>query len=153
MPQISLHSPLGDLSVSAEDDKIVALDWGWGRDQTPTPLLKEALRQLNAYFDGKLHAFDLPLDPFGTAFEKGVWRQMCRIPYGHVLRYGDVAKTLKSSARAVGAACGRNPIPVIIPCHRIVGAAGLGGYSGAGGPETKAALLRIEDADYIRRLL
>ena len=153
MPQLSLHSPVGDLSVSAEDGRIVAVDWGWGRDQAATPLLKEAVKQLNAYFDGKLTAFDLPLSPFGSAFEKSVWRQMCKIPYGDVRRYGEVAKTLKSSARAVGTACGRNPIPIIIPCHRIVAAAGIGGYSGAGGNDTKVALLRLEDADYIRRLL
>ncbi len=153
MPQMSLHSPVGDLSVSAENDMIVALDWGWGRDQTPTPLLKDALKQLNAYFDGKLKAFNLPLDPAGTAFEKRVWGEMCKIPLGEVLRYGDVAKKLKSAARAVGTACGRNPIPIIIPCHRIVAASGLGGYSGAGAAETKVALLRLEGADYIRRLL
>jgi methylated-DNA-[protein]-cysteine S-methyltransferase len=66
MPQLSLHSPVGDLSLSEEDGALVALDWGWGRDQTPTPLLKEAVRQLNAYFDGKLTGFDLPL--FKNAF-------------------------------------------------------------------------------------
>jgi methylated-DNA-[protein]-cysteine S-methyltransferase len=151
--QISLHSPLGDLSLSEDDGAIVALDWGWGRDQCATPLLKEAVRQLHAYFDGALKKFDLPLNPYGSSFEKNVWRRMCKIPYGEVLRYGEVAKTLGSSARAVGTACGRNPIPIIIPCHRIVAASGLGGYSGAGGGETKVALLRIEDADYIRRLI
>ncbi len=153
MAQISLHSPFGDLSLSEDDGAIVALDWGWGRDQCTTPLLKEAARQLHAYFDGVLKKFDLPLNPYGSSFEKNVWRQMCKIPYGGVLRYGEVAKKLGSSARAVGTACGRNPIPIIIPCHRIVAASGLGGYSGAGGGETKVALLRIEDADYIRRLV
>lgn len=153
MAQLSLHSPLGELSLSEDDGAIVALDWGWGRDQCTTPLLRTAVRQLNAYFDGTLKKFDLPLNPFGSAFEKSVWQQMCKIPYGDVLRYGEVAKKLGSSARAVGTACGRNPIPIIIPCHRIVAVAGLGGYSGAGGNDTKVALLRIEDADYIRRLL
>jgi len=147
MPQLSLHSPVGDLSLSQDEDAIVALDWGWGRDQTPTPLLKEAVKQLNAYFDGKLTDFDLPLAPFGTAFQKRVWQQMCKIPYGKTRTYGKVAGKLKSGARPVGTACGRNPIPIIIPCHRILGTATLGGYSGAGGLETKVALLRLEGVE------
>ncbi len=147
MPQLSLHSPVGDLSLSQDEDAIVALDWGWGRDQTPTPLLKEAVKQLNAYFDGKLTGFDLPLAPFGTAFQKRVWQQMCKIPYGKTRTYGEVAEKLKSGARPVGTACGRNPIPIIIPCHRILGTATLGGYSGAGGLETKVALLRLEGVE------
>jgi methylated-DNA-[protein]-cysteine S-methyltransferase len=147
MPQLSLHSPVGDLSLSEEDGALVALDWGWGRDQTPTPLLKEAIRQLNAYFDGKLTDFDLPLAPFGTAFQKRVWQQMRKIPYGKTRTYGALAEKLKSGARPVGTACGRNTIPIIIPCHRVVGTSTLGGYSGAGGLETKAALLRLEGAE------
>ncbi len=144
MPQLSLHSPFGDLSISEDDGAIVALDWGWGRDQTPSPLLKDAVKQLNAYFDGKLTAFDLPLAPFGTAFQKSVWQQMRKIPYGKTCTYGAMAGRLKSEARPVGTACGKNPIPIIIPCHRVVGTATLGGYSGAGGLETKVALLRLE---------
>lgn len=144
MPQLSLHSPFGDLSISEDDGAIVALDWGWGRDQTPSPLLKDAVKQLNAYFDGKLTAFDLPLAPFGTAFQKSVWQQMRKIPYGKTRTYGAMAGRLKSEARPVGTACGKNPIPIIIPCHRVVGTATLGGYSGAGGLETKVALLRLE---------
>jgi len=144
MPQLSLHSPFGDLSISEDDGAIVALDWGWGRDQTSSPLLKDAVKQLNAYFDGKLTAFDLPLAPFGTAFQKRVWEQMCKIPYGKTRTYGTMATSLKSGARPVGTACGKNPIPIIIPCHRVVGTGTLGGYSGAGGLETKVALLRLE---------
>jgi len=147
MPQLSLHSPVGDLSLSEEDGALVALDWGWGRDQTPTPLLKEAVRQLNAYFDGKLTGFDLPLAPFGTAFQKRVWQQMRKIPYGKTRTYGALAEKLKSGARPVGTACGRNTIPIIIPCHRVIGTATLGGYSGAGGLDTKVALLRLEGVE------
>lgn len=147
MPQISLHSPVGDLSVSQEDDAIVAVDWGWGRDQTPTPLLKDAVKQLHAYFDGKLETFDLPLRPHGTDFQQRVWRAMIKIPYGKVRTYGDLALKLKSGARPVGTACGRNPIPIIIPCHRVLGTQSLGGYSGEGGLETKLALLTLENAD------
>lgn len=145
MPQLSLHAPVGDLSVSEEDGFIVALDWGWGRDQSPTPLLTEASRQLNAYFDGELTRFDLPLKPTGTAFQQHVWKSMLKIPYGRTRTYGELASMLNSSAQAVGGACGRNPLPILIPCHRVVATNGaLGGYSGGGGLETKTALLRLE---------
>ena len=152
MPQRSLHSPIGDLTVSEEDGMIVSVDWGWGAQQSDTPLLAEAVRQLHAYFDGDLTAFDLPLAPPGTTHQKTVWRAMYAIPYGHTWTYGDLATASGSVARAVGAACGANPIPVIIPCHRVLAAGGpkghlkLGGYSGDGGIETKAALLRLEGA-------
>lgn len=144
MPQISLHSPIGDLTVSAEDEQIVALDWGWGRDQEPTPVLERARAQLEDYFDGKLTRFDLPLRPEGTSFHRAVWKIMCEIPAGSVLTYGEISKRLNVSARSVGTACGRNPIPVIIPCHRVIGTAGIGGYSGDGGVDTKLVLLRLE---------
>lgn len=147
MAQLSLHSPVGDLSMSQDGDSIVALDWGWGRDQSPTPLLREAIKQLNAYFDAKLTAFDLPLLPTGTDFQRRVWRHMAKIPYGKVRTYGALAAALGSGARPVGTACGRNPIPIIIPCHRVVAGAGLGGYSGAHGLETKLALLTLENSD------
>jgi len=145
MPQLSLHSPVGDLTISVEDDKIVAVDWGWGRDQTPTPLLREAKKQLEDYFDGKLRKFDLPLAPTGSAFQKNVWKAMCKIPYGNTATYGDLAARLDSSARSVGTACGRNPLPILVPCHRVVAAGNrLGGYSGDGGGKTKLTLLRLE---------
>jgi len=149
VPQISLHSPLGDISISEDDGAIVAIDWGWGRDQMPTPLLKDAAKQLNAYFDGTLKAFDLPLRPYGTAFQQRVWKQMLKIPFGKTLTYGEMAEKLKSGARPVGTACGRNPIPILIPCHRVVAASGLGGYSGDGGLETKVALLALENANIV----
>lgn len=149
MPQLSLHSPIGDLTVSTEDEHIVALDWGWGRDQDETPVLLRAKEQLEDYFDGKRGTFDLPLRPEGSAFYRAVWKIMCEIPAGQVLTYGEISKRLiakhtGANARAVGTACGRNPIPVIIPCHRVIGAAGLGGYSGDGGTDTKLVLLRHE---------
>ena len=146
MPQLSLHSPVGDLTISAENDKIVAVDWGWGRDQDATPLLRDAKKQLEAYFDGRLKKFDLPLAPNGSDFQKQVWRAMVKIPYGKTATYGAIAERLDSSARSVGTACGRNPLPVLIPCHRVVAAGGgLGGYSGDGGLKTKTALLRLEN--------
>jgi methylated-DNA-[protein]-cysteine S-methyltransferase len=147
MPQLSMHSPVGDLSISQEDGAIVSLDWGWGSIQDETTLLAKARDQLNAYFDGAATSFALPLIPLGTPFQQKVWAAMRRIPYGQTTTYGDMAKELGSAARAVGGACGRNPLPILIPCHRVLGADGrLGGYSGDGGLETKTALLRLEGA-------
>lgn len=147
MPQLSMHSPLGDLAISEDDGAVVAIDWGWGRDNTKTPLLTEAKRQLEAYFDGKLKDFDLPLRAPGSAFQQRVWRAMAKIPYGVMLSYGDLAKKIGSAPRAIGGACGSNPIPIIVPCHRVVGAGNrLHGYSGAGGLDTKMALLKLEGA-------
>ena len=147
MPQLSFHSPVGELTVSEEDGVIVSLDWGWAKDNKSTPLLRKAKQQLDQYFDGKRMDFDLPLSPAGTLFQKKVWRLMSKIPYGHTKTYGDVAKALKSAARAVGGACGANHIPIIIPCHRVLGSNGaLGGYSGDGGLDTKTALLKLEGA-------
>lgn len=144
MPQLSFHAPIGDLTISEENGVVVSIDWGWGQDQDATPLLKEARAQLVDYFDGHRQDFSLPLDPHGTAFQKRVWAAMQDIPFGQVLTYGQVAKNIGSAARAVGMACGANPIPIVIPCHRIVAASGLGGYSGDGGLDTKQALLDLE---------
>lgn len=147
MPQLSMHSPIGDLSLAEEDGKIVSLDWGWGSEQSSTPVLAEARRQIDAYFDGELRDFSLPLAPVGTDFQKSLWMALGDIPYAQTITYGELAAKIHTSPRAAGVACGANPIPLIIPCHRVVGAAGqLGGYSGDGGVETKAALLRLEGA-------
>ncbi|MFC0410265.1 methylated-DNA--[protein]-cysteine S-methyltransferase [Roseomonas elaeocarpi] len=147
MPQLTLHTPLGEITLSEDEGALVALDWGRGRDQDATPLLREARAQLHDWFDGKRVDFDLPLRPHGTAFQGRVWDVMRAIPPGETLTYGAVAAQLNSSARAVGMACGANPIPIIIPCHRVVAASGrLGGYSGEGGGGTKRFLLRLEAA-------
>ncbi|MDE2007290.1 MAG: methylated-DNA--[protein]-cysteine S-methyltransferase [Rhodospirillales bacterium] len=144
MPQLSLHSPIGDLTVSEEAGAIVALDWGWGRDQTETALLIRARAQLFAYFDGARTGFDLPLAPAGTAFQRLVWNALLTIPFGATWTYGALARAVGSVPRAVGQANGANPIPILIPCHRVVAADGPGGYSGGDGPATKAALLALE---------
>lgn len=147
MPHLTLHSPLGELTVFEEDGSIVALEWGRGAGKgEATPLLAAAKRQLDAYFDDAASGFDLPLAPAGTAFRKRVWDAMLGIAPGRTRRYGELADALGSSARAVGTACGANPIPIIIPCHRVVGAASLGGYSGGEGAETKRVLLAHEQA-------
>jgi methylated-DNA-[protein]-cysteine S-methyltransferase len=145
MPQLSLHSPIGDLTLSEEDGCLVAVDWGWGCLQEPTPLLEAAKGQLEEYFDGRRRDFDLPLAPHGTAFQRRVWDALRTIPYGEVRRYSQLAATLGSAPRAIGTACGRNPLPIIIPCHRVVAmGGGLGGYSGMDGIETKRSLLALE---------
>ncbi len=144
MSQISMHAPIGDLTISAEDNIIVSLDWGWAQEQNTNTLLQDAKSQLNDYFDGLRKNFDLLLEPPGTNFQLRVWSMMEQIPYGKTITYGEIAKALGSSARAVGMACGANPIPVIIPCHRVVAANDMGGYSGDGGVETKRALLHLE---------
>lgn len=145
MPQLSLHTPLGEITVSEEDGAIVALDWGRGSEQESTPLLREARDQLHDYFDGKRVTFQLPLAPHGTPYQRRVWDALTRIPPGETRSYLDIAQELASGPRAVGQANGRNPIPIIIPCHRVVAADGaLGGYSGDGGPVTKRYLLDLE---------
>lgn len=142
-------TPLGWLRVIEAEGRIVRLQWRDGAgsaEAPPAPLLAEAGRQLAAYLDGGLTDFDLPLAPAGSDFQRSVWREMTRIPYGEVLTYGEMAARSGGVARAVGGACGANPIPVIIPCHRVVAGAGLGGYSGRGGLETKRRLLVLEGA-------
>ena len=144
MPQRSLHTPVGDITVSEEDGAIVALDWGWARDQGDSALLRQAKEQLDAYFDGTLTAFALPLAPQGTPFRQKVWRALCGIPYGETRTYKDIVAVAGGSPRAVGQANGHNPIPLIIPCHRVVAIGHLGGYSGGDGLETKRWLLDLE---------
>lgn len=149
MPQLCMHSSVGDLTVTEEDGEIISLDWGWVPEewQTETPLLTEAIDQLNDYFDGVRIDFDLPLNPPGSDFQKQVCFAMKAIPGGQTKSYGDIAKELESSAQAVGNACGLNPIPVIIPCHRVLAAGKeMGGFSGQGGVETKKILLQLEGA-------
>lgn len=153
VPQLSLHSPVGDISVSEEDGAVVAVDWGWGSEQHATSLLRRAREQLHAYFDGELTAFDLPLAPVGSAYRQRVWQALCAIPYGATRSYLDIAHAAGGSPRSVGQANAGNPIPIIIPCHRVVLAPGrlprgatthLGGYSGGDGLVTKRWLLALE---------
>ena len=146
MPQLSLHTPVGDITVFEEDGAIVSIDWGWVAEQTPNALLRRAEDQLQAYFDGELTAFDLPLAPFGTPYRQKVWRALIDIPYGATRTYGDIAAVAGGSARSVGQANGSNPIPLIIPCHRVVAGSHLGGYSGGDGLGTKRWLLALEGA-------
>jgi methylated-DNA-[protein]-cysteine S-methyltransferase len=141
---LSLHTPVGDLTVFEEDGAIVSLDWGWVSVQDPSPLLREAESQLQAFLDGDLKTFDLPLAPAGTPYRQKVWRALMDIPYGETRTYGQIVAVAGGSARSVGQANGSNPIPLIIPCHRVVAGSHLGGYSGGDGLETKRWLLGLE---------
>jgi methylated-DNA-[protein]-cysteine S-methyltransferase len=144
----SIKSPLGDLTLFADEDAITVLEFGKATGGEGSPLLNEAIDQLAAYFSGRLKTFDLPLNAKGTEFQKAVWKLMIEIPYGYTRSYGDLAKDLKSAARAVGGACGKNPIPIIVPCHRILAANHqIGGFSGGTGTDTKISLLRLEGVD------
>ena len=114
-------------------------------EEEETPLLREAARQLKEYFSGVRHAFDLPLRPSGTEFQKQVWLALCGIPYGETVTYGQIAAAVgrPRGTQAVGQAVGANPIPFLIPCHRVVGKNGkLTGF--ALGLELKEALLKLE---------
>ena len=145
MQELSVHSPLGPLTVTEQDGAVVALGWGRSRRSQETGLLCLARDQLGEYFDGRRSEFDLPLEPSGTPFQRSVWSALLDIPHGSTESYAGVARTIGSGARAVGGACARNPIPILIPCHRVLGSNGaLGGYSGAEGIESKRYLLRLE---------
>ncbi|MCA0305354.1 MAG: methylated-DNA--[protein]-cysteine S-methyltransferase [Proteobacteria bacterium] len=150
-----VESPVGRLALEADHDVVTRLRWasaGEGDGATvaaggaaPTPVLRETARQLELYFARRLTRFDLPLAARGTDFQKRVWAAMAEIPYGETATYGGLAAMLGSGPRAVGMACGRNPIPIVVPCHRVLASGGReGGFSGGRGLPTKRQLLAIE---------
>lgn len=139
-------TPVGPLSADTDGAAITRLVWGDGGNLTEGPLATGFAQQMAAYFAGDLQRFDLPLAPRGSAFQQDFYAALCAIPYGETRTYGALAKGLGVSAQAIGQACGANPIAILIPCHRVLAANGLGGYSGAGGIEAKVALLRLEGA-------
>ncbi|MBQ9179965.1 MAG: methylated-DNA--[Firmicutes bacterium] len=154
---IKYKSPIGNIIVAEEGGKLIALVFnnqkyekehlaGEGTEKE-TPILKKTRTWLDKYFAGKNpDVSKLPLNPAGTDFQKKVWKQLEKIPYGKTVTYGDIAKKIKSTPRAVGSAVGRNPISIIIPCHRVIGADGsLTGY--AGGVPKKKKLLKLECID------
>lgn len=147
MAHLVIASPLGPLTVFDDAEALVALEWGKAPLGESSALLEEAKKQLDAYFAGRLARFDLPTRSVGTDFQRKVWKAMGRIPFGRTKTYGELARALGSAARAVGGACGANPLPIIVPCHRVVGADHrLTGYSGGEGIDTKRFLLRHEGA-------
>ena len=147
METLSFESPVGPLTLTSQNGVVTSLSWKKGKSANPGPVLKKARQQLEEFFTGKRQAFDLPLAPQGTAFQQKVWEKLRNIPFGTTLTYGGLAKALKSGPRAVGGACGRNPLPILIPCHRVLGKGNtLNGYSGGNGLSTKKILLDLEGA-------
>ena len=143
-----MDTPIGTLWLDADGAGLssIAFDGPVG-SHSDDPLLREAASQLRAYFAGALTRFDLPLSPRGTEFQRRVWDAVARVPYGTTTTYSAVAAALArpTACRAVGAANGRNPLPIVVPCHRVIGASGaLTGYGG--GLERKRALLDLEAA-------
>ena len=148
--QAVVAAPGFALGVQCDDDEITAIEFLEPRpEQAPSsPLAAEAVRQLRAYLADPDFVFGLPLKPAGTAFQRRVWTQIAAIPPGHTETYGQVAKNLNNAPRAVGQACGSNPYPVVVPCHRIVATGGgLGGFARERGGfllDVKRWLLRHE---------
>ena len=149
----TVSTPLGDITAVADDagltQVILAGDDGSVLAEATEggPIADAAAAQLAEYFAGERMAFDVPLAPEGTEFQQTVWKALGDVPFGTTATYGEIARAIGqlTATRAVGAANGRNPIPIIIPCHRVIGASGeLTGYSGGGGIETKRRLLDHE---------
>ena len=147
-PAITIESPLGPITVTERDGAIADITigaLGAAPDNCASPLLNTARQQLTAYFAGERTAFDLPLAPPHSSFQGRIRAAMLAIPYGETRSYGTLAATLGSAARAVGQACGGNPIPIVVPCHRVLAAGGaLGGFSAGDGVATKRWLLAHE---------
>lgn len=142
-----LDTPLGRIGLRERNGAIVRLFWDGPPDGPQTPLLRRAADQIQEYFAGSRREFDLPLAPAGSDFQRAVCDLMRAIPFGETRSYGDLAKDLGVAPQPVGQACGGNPIPILIPCHRVLASdGGLGGFSAKGGVETKVKLLRHEGA-------
>ena len=146
MNTIAIDSPIGQLTLIGTNKALTSICFGVsGYTFNPSELLLRAVRELREYFAGERRDFDIPLDPAGTDFQKKVWQELRAIPYGQTRSYGDIARACSNpkAARAVGLANNKNPIPIIIPCHRVIGADGsLTGY--AGGLDAKKFLLELE---------
>ena len=145
-----LSTRIGWIEICCDDHAVTQLHWRKTepKGMVSSPLAEEARRQVAAYLHGALTRFALPLSYPGSGFARAVWQMLLRIPHGETRRYGDLSALLGNSdgndARAVGAACGQNPIAILIPCHRVIGAHALGGYSSDLGPTAKRFLLDLE---------
>ena len=157
MDLLFYDSPIGRLGLMGEGDELISLALPYQPVpmivERETPVLREAKRQLDAYFSGKLRQFDLPLHLEGTPFRLKVWEQLRQIPHGQVISYGELARRVgqPGASRAVGGANRHNPIAIIVPCHRVIAADGtLGGYSGNcdGSAQIKRALLKLEGLNF-----
>ncbi|WP_425071969.1 methylated-DNA--[protein]-cysteine S-methyltransferase [Sagittula sp. S175] len=145
MPEITVDTPNGPFALTEADGVLIACGWRSGGSDR-TPLLQEAAAQVRAYHDGALRTFDLPWRAPGSAFQQAACAYIASIPFGDTVTYAEMAKALNVSAQAAGKGCGGNPLPLVVPCHRVLGSNGLGGFSGTGGIETKVWLLRHEGA-------
>ena len=140
---ISFVSLLGPITIFEEGGKIVSLLFSYSEHSDSSPLLEKAKEEIEEYFQGKRKTFDLPLDAKGTEFQKRVWKELLDIRYGETLSYGEIGDRIGTKAyRAIGNACGKNPIPILIPCHRVVGKDNIGGFSL--GLDLKRKLLDME---------
>lgn len=149
MEQTVIPSPMGPLTLFAENNRLTALVFGDFGGYDHLPLFEKARRQLEEYFAGVRQNFDLPLDPGGTDFQRRVWRTLLDIPYGKAISYKELAQRVDrpKGFQAVGQANGKNPLPILIPCHRVIAADGsLGGYSA--GLDRKGFLLDLEGISY-----
>ena len=145
MGHISFNTPLGIISLSEHLGKISSLYWGPLETNSSTEIIQEAKRQVQKYFAGSLKNFQLPIMFSGLSMQQAVYRELRKIPFGDTRSYGDIARLIGYSPRAVGVACARNTLPIIIPCHRVVAACGkMAGYSAGNGVQTKTWLLNHE---------
>lgn len=141
--KISFVSLLGPITIFEEGGKIISLLFSYSEHSDSSPLLEKAKEEIEEYFQGKRKTFDLPLDAKGTEFQKKVWKELLDIRYGETLSYGEIGDRIGTKAyRAIGNACGKNPIPILIPCHRVVGKDNIGGF--ALGLDLKRKLLDME---------
>lgn len=128
-----IDTPVGRLGIMLKDESICSIDVlskHSALKSSRNPVAREVARQLKQYFEGERSSFDLPISQKGTAFQVRVWQALLRIPFGKTVTYGELADRLSSGARAVGTACRRNPVPIVVPCHRVVAKSGIGGYMG-----------------------
>lgn len=141
--KISFLTSLGPITIEEEGGSITSLLFSFSETSDYSPLLEKAKEEVEEYIRGERKEFDLPLSPKGTPFQEKVWRELTNIHYGEKVSYGEIGERIGNKAyRAIGNACGKNPIPIIIPCHRVVGKNNLGGFSL--GLELKKKLLEIE---------
>jgi methylated-DNA-[protein]-cysteine S-methyltransferase len=149
---VSVESPIGPITLIAQGEKIVRVELGKkARAEGSSKVLTDAKNQIAAYFAGKLERFTLPIEAVGTEFQKSVWKEISKIGFGRKISYGEIAAKIGNPAasRAVGAAVGSNPTPLLVGCHRVLGSTGkITGFTGAKGIKTKAWLLDHEEIEF-----
>ena len=146
MAATTFETPTGPFTIWEDAGNIVGAAWGDRAESDKTPLLQTTQSQILEYYAGRRTEFDVPLQVAASDFQQSVCDAIFAIPFGQTRTYGELAKELGFSAQAIGQGCGGNPIPLLIPCHRVLASDGLGGFSGTFGIETKVALLKHEGA-------